>query len=67
MHVLLLGCMLEKVALNLKDAYPSLNPEEQFQAAQKLVLTLSTMLASPASENCMNFLISWILHSIKTP
>ena len=55
MHVLLLGCMLEKVALNLKDAYPSLNPEEQFQAAQKLVLTLSTMLASPASENCMNF------------
>ncbi len=42
---------MEKAALNLKDSYPLLNPEEQFQAAKKLVLTLSTMLASPASEN----------------
>jgi hypothetical protein len=45
------GCLLEKVALSLKDAYPSLTPEDQFRAAQKLVLTLSTMLASPATEN----------------
>ncbi|KAI9560395.1 hypothetical protein GHT06_014412 [Daphnia sinensis] len=45
------GCLLEKAALNLKDSYLSLNSEDQFQAAQKLVLTISTMLASPASEN----------------
>jgi hypothetical protein len=46
-----LGCLLERVALNLKDAYPSLTAEDQFQASQKLVLTLSTMLTSPATEN----------------
>ncbi|XP_032794470.2 uncharacterized protein LOC116931082 isoform X2 [Daphnia magna] len=45
------GCLLEKTALNLKDSYLSLNTEDKFQAAQKLVLTISTMLASPASEN----------------
>ncbi|EFX74105.1 hypothetical protein DAPPUDRAFT_324583 [Daphnia pulex] len=45
------GCLLERVALNLKDAYPSLTAEDQFQASQKLVLTLSTMLTSPATEN----------------
>ncbi|XP_057366029.1 uncharacterized protein LOC130686887 isoform X2 [Daphnia carinata] len=45
------GCLLEKTALNLKDAYLSFNSEDQFQAAQKLVLTISTMLASPSSEN----------------
>lgn len=44
-----LGCLLERAALQLKEGYSSLSPEDQFQAAKQLVLTLSATLASPTS------------------
>ena len=46
------GCLLAKAALQLKEAYPTLNPEAQYQTAQQLVLALSAMAASPVSDNC---------------
>lgn len=45
------GCLLEKVALSLKELYLSLNVEEQIQTAQKVVLILSAMVASSSSVN----------------
>lgn len=56
-----IGCHLEKVALSLKDSYLSMSPEDQFQAAQKLVWTLSTMLSSPSSDYCNRKLFKCML------
>ena len=46
------GCLFEKAAVQLKDAYPSLNLEDQFYAAQQLTLALSAMLSASTSGNC---------------
>lgn len=46
---LIQGYLLEKVALNLREAYLSMKVEDQIQTSQKLVLMLSAIVASPNS------------------